>query len=460
MKKTILISMLSSALFAGVVQNKDGTFLEIFANKNSQSSIISTVSTSKGKIIRKNCSVNRSAEEWCKIIYSYSGMEMRGYSDKKSLDIVAALPGKKLTFEQTYGGDRDEVGNDLIVLEDGILIVGYTDSFGAGQKDTYIIKVDNFGNKIFSSAYGGRSDDIANAIVAIDGGFMLAGTTGSFGNRTQSAYLSKITNKGDLVWQKGYFSDKDDYYTANDIAKISDTNFLIAGWEDHVEFFNSEVNMYVNAINTDGQKNGIKRYGGEDKERANSIISVADGYVIAGTTDTWGHGGEDAYVVKIDKDGNRIWHNAFGFKYDETANEIIATKDGGYVFVGTTDSDHDNQKNVYVVKIDKDGNKIWDGHYGTREDDEGLGIVETDDGYMIAGYTKGTKNYDSDVYLIKLNQTGAVLWTKKYGGKKTEKANAIAKVSNGFAITGYSTSKNGYSKDLYLLRVDNNGNIN
>ena len=130
------------------------------------------------------------------------------------------------------------------------------------------------------------------------------------------------------------------------------------------------------------------------------------------------------------------------------------------MFVGTSDSDHQNQQNIYVVKIDKNGNKIWDGLYGSREDEEGLSIVETDDGYMLAGYTKGTKNYDSDAYLIKLNKTGAALWSKKYGGKKAEKLNAIAKVSNGFVATGYSTSVNGYSKDLYLLRVDNNGNIN
>jgi len=387
-------------------------------------------------------------------------MEMRGYSDKKSLDIVAALPGTKPTFEQTYGGERNEVGNDLVVLDDGILVVGYTDSFGEGQKDAYVIKVDKFGNKIFSNAFGGRSNDEIKSVVTTRNGFMLAGATSSFGNRTQSLYMAKITQNGGLLWQKGYYSDKDDYYTANDIVKISDTNFLLAGTEDHVKFFNAEVNMYLNAIDSDGVKNGIKRYGGEDRERANSIISVSDGYLIAGSTDTWGAGGEDAYIVKIDKDGNRIWHNAFGFEYDEVANQIIETKDGGYLFVGTTDSDHKNQKNIYAVKIDKNGNKVWDGNYGTRENDEGFGVVESDDGYMLAGYTKGTKNYDSDVYLIKLNKSGAALWTKMYGGKKEERANAIAKTKDGYIITGYSTSGNGYSKDLYLLSVDNNGNIN
>ena len=288
---------------------------------------------------------------------------------------------------------------------------------------------------------------------------MVAGTTSSFGNRVQSIYLSKITKDGNLMWQNAYYSDKDDYYEAKDIIKISDNNLLLAGTEEHVKFFNSEVNMYLNAINTDGKRNGIKRYGGEDPERANSVISTPDGYVIAGETDTWGHGRLDAYVVKVDKDGNRQWHNAFGFDEDETANQVIATKDGGYIIVGTTDSDYRTQNNIFVVKLDADGTREWQSYYGTRENDEGFGIAEAKDGYVLAGYTKGTKNYDSDVYLIKINKNGTTIWEKTYGSTKDDRATAILKVEGGYVIAGYSTSIDTYSKDMYLIKVDENGNL-
>ena len=458
MKIALIISMVTSVLLAEIVETNNGMFLELFTYKNS-TEIISKVPISKGKIEKKNCYSTRNGQVWCKVTYTNEGMVIKGYSEKKYLDIIAQAPNTKRTFEQTYGGKYDDEAKDIIALKDGYLLVGETQSFGNGNSDTYIIKVDKLGNKVFSAAYGGRNADVANAVLEVNDGFMLAGTTSSFGNRVQSMYLAKIAKDGKLMWQKAYYSDKDDYYSGNDLVKISEDNLLIAGTEDHVKFFSSEVNFYLNAINTDGQKNGIKRYGGEDPERANSIISVNDGYVIAGETDTWGHGRLDAYVIKIDKDGNRIWHNAFGFEDDENANQIIATGDGGYVLVGTTDSHFRSQKNVYVVKLNADGNREWQSFYGSREDDEGFGIVESKGGYVVAGYTKGTDNYDSDVYIIKIDKNGNVIWEKRYGSSKDDRANAIIKVEDGFVVAGYSTSIESYSKDVYLLKIDQNGNV-
>ena len=458
MKIALIMSMVTATLLAGIVETNNGMFLELFTYKNS-TEIISKVPTAKGKIEKKSCYSTRNGQEWCKVTYTDNGMVIKGYSEKKYLDIIEQAPNTKSTFEQTYGGKYDDVANDIIALEDGYLLVGETQSFGEGNSDTYIIKVDKLGNKVFSAAHGGRNADVANAVVEMNDSFMIAGTSSSFGNRIQSMYLAKIAKNGNLMWQKAYYSDKDDYYSANDLVKISDNNVLLAGTEDHVKFFNSEVNFYLNAINTDGKRNGIKRYGGEDPERANSIISVSDGYVIAGETDTWGHGRLDAYVIKIDKDGNRVWHNAFGFDDDETANQVIATQDGGYIIVGTTDSHYGSQKNVFVVKLSADGNKEWQSFYGSREADEGFGIVESRDGYVIAGYTKGTDNYDSDVYILKIAKKGSVIWQKRYGSTKDDRANAIIKVEDGYAVAGYSTSAESYSKDVYLLKVDENGNI-
>lgn len=458
MKIALITSIVTSALFAGIVETNQGMFLELFTYKNS-TEIVSTVSISKGKIEKNNCYSTRNGQEWCKVTYTLDGMLIKGYSERKYLDIIAQAPNTKSTFEATFGGEYDDEARDIIALKDGYLLVGQTQSFGEGNSDVYVIKVDKLGNKIFSVAYGGRNADVANAVVEMDDSFILAGVTNSFGNRVQALYLSKLAKNGNLIWQDGYYSDKDDYYAGNDLIKIADDNVLVAGSEDHVSFFSSEVNIYLNAINTNGKRNGIKRYGGEDPERAHSIISVSDGYVIAGESDTWGHGRVDAYIIKIDKDGNRVWHNAFGFEDDEIANEVIATKDGGYILVGSTDSDYKTQKNVYVVKVSATGSREWQSFYGTRENDEGLGIVETRDGYVIAGYTKGTKNYDSDVYLLKIDKNGSVVWEKTYGSSKDDRANAIIKVEDGFVIAGYSTSIESHSKDVYLLKVDKNGNM-
>ncbi len=460
MKFGLLISALTSILLAGIHETGEDTYIDIFSSRTSTSELIATVSTTKGKIEKKNCFSTRSGDDLCKVVYTLDSINIKGYIDKKSLDIISAIPNSKAFFETTFGGHYDDMANDIISLDDGFLLVGKTQSFGEGSSDAYIIKTDKFGNKVFSAAYGGRNGEVANAVVEMDDCFMVAGMTNSFGNRVQSIYLSKISKTGDFIWQKAYYSDEDDYYSAMDMVRIGKNNLLLAGTEEHVKFFSSQVDFYLTSINTDGQRNGIKRYGGEDPERANSIISTTDGYVIAGLTDTWGHGREDAYVVKIDKDGNRLWHNAYGFKGDETANQIIETKDGGYILVGSSDSDYRNQKGVYVVKLRSDGMRQWQSLYGSRENDEGFGIAEAADGYVVAGYTKGTDNYDSDVYLIKIDKNGNIMWERKYGSSKDDRANAIIKVNGGYAITGYSTSIENYSKEVYLLRVDENGRIN
>lgn len=461
MKYFLLIYLTSFLAFANsVIETKDGTFLNIYANDDRQSNIIANVSIDRGKFNKKRCFKNDANERWCKLTYSLNGLKVNGYVDEKSLDKIVTRPNFKKTFEKNYGGRYDDVGNTILALKDGFLMAGYTESFGKGGKDVYLMKVDRFGNKLWSSVYGGPRTDVANAIVSVRGGFMIAGTTSSFGNRAQSVYLAKINNDGKLTWQNGYYSDEDDYYTGNDLVKISDDNVMVAGSEDHVSFFNSEIDLYINAVYADGKRNGIKRYGGEDMDKANSVISVKDGYIFAGVTDTWGHGSKDAYVVKIDKQGKQVWHNAFGFKKDEVANQIIATKDGGYVIVGTTQSDIYNLKDVYVVKMDKAGTKEWQGHYGSQANEEGFGVVETSDGYVITGYTEDSRNYDSNVYLLKLDKSGSVYWSKKYGGDKDDEGRAIVKVKDGFVVTGYTTSDETSSKDLYILKVDKNGNIN
>jgi glycine cleavage system H lipoate-binding protein len=235
---------------------------------------------------------------------------------------------------------------------------------------------------------------------------------------------------------------------------------MVAGSEEHIKFFNSDVLCYLSGININGQQKWVERYGGGNPDRANSIIKVDGGFVFAGVTETWGADGTNMYVVKIDAGGKRLWHNAFGYDYDEDVQQVIATRDGGYILVGSTNSDHRKLSDVYVVKIDANGNKQWQHRYGGRADEEGFGIVEDDDGYVIVGSTESTKDRTRDLYLLKIDRNGAVFWVKTYGGLGDDAGHAIVKADDGFVITGYSQGPISRGKDLYLLKVDKNGNLN
>ncbi len=458
MRLLFITSLLTSVLFAGLHETNDGLFLEIFDKHDPQSNVIAEVSTEKGKIEQLRCRGTRDGE-WCRVRYHSEGMVLQGWSDKESLEFIASRPNTKPTFEKRYGGRYGDEGHALLALDDGFLIVGSTESFGAGQKDAYVIKVDKFGNKLWSETYGGGADDFIESVIPVKGGFMLAGSTWSIGGEGQSLYMVRISEKGQQLWENGYYAKKRDRYLGKSLAKINDDHVMVAGSEEHIKFFNSDVLCYLSGININGQEKWVQRYGGGNPDRANSIIKVKDGFVFAGVTETWGADGKNMYVVKIDASGKRLWHHAFGYDNDEEANQVIATSDGGYILVGSTNSDHKKLNDVYVVKLDANGNRQWHHRYGGRADEEGLGIVEDDDGYVVVGYTESTKDRTSDVYLLKIDKNGAVFWTKNYGGLGDDVGHAIVKVDDGFVVTGYSQGPISRGKDLYLLKIDRNGNL-
>jgi hypothetical protein len=120
-------------------------------------------------------------------------MVLQGWSDKKSLDAIAARPNTKPTFEKRFGGRYGEAGHALLALDDGFLIVGNTESFGEGQKDAYVLKVDKFGNKLWSETYGGGSDDFVESVIPVKDGFMLAGSTWSIGSEASWSRVPRST---------------------------------------------------------------------------------------------------------------------------------------------------------------------------------------------------------------------------------------------------------------------------
>ena len=461
MKKFFLAATLCSLVSADIIETKQGLFLELYAYPNGQSKKIAQVSVDGGEIEIGRC-VTKGNESWCKVRYISKTFHIDGFSDKKTLLKLQTKPKTKENFEATFGGRYSDVATDVIVEKDGgFSVYGYTESFGHGQKDVYVVRTDMYGNKIASYAYGGSETDKAYAALRLkDGTTVVVGDTTSFGNRAQSIYVAKIAKSGKMLWQKGIYNDKDDYYGGRSVADAGKGNVIVAGYEDHVKFFGSELNGMVTAVHPNGRAYAIRYYGGEDDEKLRSVISTKDGYVLAGYSDSWGHGRKDAYVVKIDKSGNRIFGRVFGYKYDEVANQIIEANDGGYILVGTTDSDSDRRKDIFVVKMDSKGKRLWQYRYGTREEDEGISITQAHGGgYVVAGYTKDSRDYDRDVYLVKISENGDALWERRYGGSRDDSANRIKKTKDGYVVVGYRYSTQTFSKDVYLIKVDKNGKL-
>lgn len=294
--------------------------------------------------------------------------------------------------------------------------------------------------KVWAKCYGGTDDDAAKSILqTFDGGYIIAGTS--------------FSNDEDAVGHHGTI-DFSDFL----VIKINDTGGI--GW--------------------------TKSYGGTSMEYANSIISTKDGgYIIAGSTisndgDVEGNHGPsfDAWILKIDANGNMLWQKCYGGSGNEEAFSILQSKDGGYVFAGYASSmDGDLTightgfggtltQDLWVVKINDTGALEWQKDLGGSKVDVAWCIQQTESGnYMVAGYSESVdgdlpKHYGSaggwDAWLLEFNDLGSLVWQKIYGGSGDDMFTSIKQTSDkGFILTG-STSSN--DKDVSGNHLDKSGN--
>lgn len=364
----------------------------------------------------------------------------------------------RVTFEKTYGGKNEDLAKSVIVTETGYIVIGQTNSHRERRSDIYIINMDKKGNKIWSKAIGGRDDEEGDDIIKTDdGGYLAIGTTESFGSDRSSIYTVKLDKTGEAQWQKAYWSKDDSYYYGTGVVK-TEKGFKIAGWENKLEFFDSEVFGYVVDTDKEGERLRTRRYGGEDDDILYDILKTDGGYLMVGSSESFRDDyGFDAYAVKVDETGKVLWQKIYGWGYDESAYAVAQAKDGGFMLVGITKSNRDKRDEVYVVRIDKNGKMLWQSTYGGRYDEIGFDIVADGDGYVITGMTESNTNGREDLYLFKIDDHGKVLWDRNYGGRDSEVGYGIARTDDGYIVVGETESYGNGRKDAYILKVNKKG---
>jgi len=122
--------------------------------------------------------------------------------------------------------------------------------------------------------------------------------TERLGNNRQSVYLAKISPEGKFLWHHGYWQRSNSLYTGKDVVQSYGGGYIIAATQDRPKFFKKAVDIFVVGTDRDGHRIGSRYYGGNKEDRAEAIIKDDGGYVIAGSTESWGHGDKDMYLIK------------------------------------------------------------------------------------------------------------------------------------------------------------------
>ena len=320
----------------------------------------------------------------------------------------------------------------------------------------------NYKKQFWAETYGGGSSDYGYTIrQTVDGGYIMAANTSSFGAGGSDIWIVKLNPEGSIDWQKVYGGIGQD--KAASIEQTSDLGFIIAGETN--SFGAGFRDIWLLKLNPDGTIDWQKTYGGINHEWANAIKQTSDGgYIVGATTSSGGAGKYDAMLLKLNSDGTIAWQKTYGGIDDEQISSIQQAADQGFIVLATTSSFGASQKDIWLLKINSDGSVDWQNTYGGAGNDEGTAIQQTaDGGYVVSGQTIPPGRDDGDIWILKLNNDGAVTWQKTFGGTYDEWSGSIRQTADGgFIAVGSSASfaiPLGGGTDLWVFKLNPDGSV-
>jgi hypothetical protein len=375
------------------------------------------------------------------------------------LALAFALPAfSQQRWQRAYGGGNADCGESVQQTSDGgYIVAGFSTSFGNGTQ-VYLVKTNASGDTLWSKTYGGTGTDWGRSVQQTsDGGYIIAGWTTSFGAGMEDVYLIKTNNQGNTLWTKTYGGTNGDW--GSSVQQTSDGGYIIAGYTESFGAGNRDV--YLIKTNSQGDTLWTKTYGGTGLDGGSSIQQTSDGgYIIAGSTHSFGAGRYDVYLIKTNASGDTLWTRTYGGTNDDFSQSIWQTSDGGYIVSGFTLSFGAGGYDVYLIKTNASGNMLWTRTYGGVSTDWGWSIQQTTDGGYIIGGNTDSFGDSSQVYLVRTNASGDTLWTRTYGGAGNEAGYSVQQTSDGgYIVAGYTSSFGAGYDDVYLIKTDAYGNV-
>ncbi|MFL3014234.1 MAG: Ig-like domain-containing protein [Candidatus Neomarinimicrobiota bacterium] len=363
-------------------------------------------------------------------------------------------------FNNTFGDASYDYGRSLIELNDGgYLIAGNTSLLGDNYSNALLIKIDHTGKEKWKRDYTFSSVDRLNMVKELqDGSLIAAGFTMSSTNYSKDILVIKTDAQGNLEWQRSYGDTQDE--TANSIDISSDGGLIISG-----EVINENTGFslcYLIKIDDEGELAWSNTFGGSLNDNGHSVISTNDaGFAITGMTRSLGDSNGDMWLIKVNANGQMEWERTYGGDYTEYGRTIQQTVDGGYIIIGQTESFALGYNDAYLIKTDAQGNEMWSQIFGGQGTDQGRQVVSTlDEGYLISGYTDSFGTLGGfNFWLVKANSLGELEWQRFYGEQGDDRGlSGIQTSDGGYAIAGYTNSGTSSVSDILFIKTDNNGN--
>ena len=376
--------------------------------------------------------------------------------------VIVSAQTPVITWQKTIGGSGDDSLVSIVPTADGGFIVsGYSNSNKSGDKtqnavsnsfDYWIVKLNSSGNVLWDKTIGGiRTDRDPIIIPTADGGYLIGGTSNSdlSADKTESDindsydyWVVKVDANGNVQWDNTIGGIQLDVLTT--LAQSPDGNYILGGYSYTI---------------------GDRKYDKTDGNRGSSL---------------WA----DYWIVKLNSDGTRIlWNKVYGGKNEDILTSMEQTKDNGYILGGYSYSNAEFEKSedflgnddYWLVKIDGNGNKLWDKIYGGSLSDYLTSLDQTKDGgYILGGYSNSPVSFDktqtfkgtTDYWIVKIDSSRNVQWNKTFGGRLGDYLSSVQQTADGgYIIGGTSSSKASATKsesskgkeDFWILKLNKRG---
>ena len=316
----------------------------------------------------------------------------------------------QITFERSYLGAGTTHAADVCQTGDGgFIVTAFNESLSDGNEDIVVMKTDEYGDPLWVSNFGYTGDDRPEDIILTeDGGCIVAGYITDEEAGTRDILLLKLDPIGKEEWRK------------------------VNGWPDTHEF-------------------------------CKAFAQTADGgFVLAGHSNCFSKTNYDGFILCTTPKGRELWHSTFGSDFWTFFQDIIRTRDGGYLMTGgRMKSNMEQSCDLFLLKADAGGKEVWSKIFGGAKYDGGMSLVELDDGgFFIAGVTLSFGSGDADIYLIRTDSTGAEMWSTTSGVPNIDDViySLVRTPDNAVAATGRTGQpKLGESSCAFLAKFDLDG---
>lgn len=359
----------------------------------------------------------------------------------------------QVTWRRTFGGmGTDEARSVRQTTDGGYIAAGTTGSFGHGASDVYVLRLDEMGNPLWTHTYGGPGVDMGAACREVPDGFVVAGTTTSGWQGAYDMLLIRTDMAGEPLWERSYGTS--DWDLCNAMDAIAD-GFVLGG----ISYGNGmpQGAALIVRTNLDGDTIWTRRLWGAYRMECNGIAFTSDhGVVVAGTTGT-SVGPEDGFLAKFDANGTQEWISYFGGDEADVLKSVVETGGGGFVACGTSHSGS-AVENIFLVGVDNSGQFQWSRAIGNTADAGGAEIRRrTGPGFVFTGYN--TLNAGAkDMILTTVDESGYFQHGNNFGdGHPAEGYSIDATSDGGYVVAGWAEGFGPGLRAAYIVKTDSLG---